>query len=117
MVEISRPGDLLASALGRALGTADAAEALLRVLEAALPGDASPEARLRKVVLEYDFDGGSIAHVSAMMGISQRHLLRLRSEAVTAMAYYIRKVLDPQVILQLVEQALAEISGRHLAHA
>jgi CheY-like chemotaxis protein len=34
-----------------------------------------------------------------------------------AHAYYIRKLLDPQVILQLVEQALAEIVDRHLAHA
>ena len=34
-----------------------------------------------------------------------------------AHAYHIRKLLDPQVILQLVEQALAEIADRHLAHA
>jgi len=34
-----------------------------------------------------------------------------------AHAYYVRKLLDPAVILKLIEQALSEISARHLAHA
>jgi CheY-like chemotaxis protein len=34
-----------------------------------------------------------------------------------AHAYYVRKLLDPQVILKLIEQALAEVACRHLAHA
>ncbi len=94
---VRRPYELvdvpLARAIGHALGTDNAAEALLRVLEAALPGDAPSEVRLRKLVLEYDFDSGSISQVCTTMGISRRHLLRLRSEAVTAMAYFIRKLL------------------------
>ena len=94
---VRRPHELvdvpLARAIGRALGTDNATEALLRVLEAALPGDAPSEIRLRKLVLEYDFDSGSISQVCTTMGISRRHLLRLRSEAVTAMAYFIRKLL------------------------
>src|SRR5580704_8190611 len=94
---VRRPHELvdvpLARAIGRALGTDNAAEALLRVLEAALPGDAPCEVRLRKLVLEYDFDSASIAQVCTTMGISRRHLLRLRSEAVSAMAYFIRKLL------------------------
>ncbi|HTA37946.1 MAG TPA: hypothetical protein VK760_02660, partial [Candidatus Acidoferrales bacterium] len=94
---IRRPYELadipLARSIGRALGIDNAAEAMLRVLDAALPGESPTESRLRKVVLEYDFDGGSIAHVSEQMGISHRHLLRLRSEAVTAVSYFIRKLL------------------------
>ena len=34
-----------------------------------------------------------------------------------AHAWHVRKVLDPQVILKLIEQALAEVAGRQLAHA
>jgi CheY-like chemotaxis protein len=34
-----------------------------------------------------------------------------------AHAWHVRKLLDPQVILKLVEQALAEVAGRQLAHA
>ena len=78
---VRRPYELvdvpLARAIGHALGTDNAAEALLRVLEAALPGDAPSEVRLRKLVLEYDFDSGSISQVCTTMGISRRHLLRL----------------------------------------
>jgi len=34
-----------------------------------------------------------------------------------AHAWYVRKLLDPQVILKLIEQELAEVAGRQLAHA
>jgi hypothetical protein len=105
-----------ADALCRATGIANAAAALRYVVEEALPGDDARAARLRGVLfLDYS-SNENLGEAASRMHISRRHLQRFRAEAVSAVAYYMRKLLGRQCAGEGSAEEMTGTSLEHLAN-
>ena len=104
-----------ADALCRATGISNAASALRFVVEEALPGNEARTARLRGVLLLNFLEAENLGEVALRMHISRRHLQRFRAEAVSAVAYYIRKLLGTRCAGDGAEEDMTGTSLEHLA--
>jgi hypothetical protein len=116
---VRKPYDLarapFADALCRATGIPSAASALRFVVEEALPGNDARTDRLRGLLL-WDFSSEeNLGKVASRMHISRRHLQRFRAEAVSAVAYHVRKLLGTRCAGDGAEQVRTGTSLDHLA--
>jgi hypothetical protein len=105
-----------ADALCRATGISNAASALRYVIEEALPGNEARTARLRGVLFLDFSDDENLGEAASRMHISRRHLQRYRAEAVSAVAYYIRKLLGTQCAGDGAAEDMTGTSLEHLAN-
>ena len=106
-----------ADALCRATGISNAASALRFVVEEALPGNEARTARLRGVLLLNFSEAENLGEVALRMHISRRHLQRFRAEAVSAVAYYIRKLLGTRCAGDGAEEDMTGTSTRALGES
>ncbi|MBV8154256.1 MAG: hypothetical protein JOY98_07540 [Candidatus Eremiobacteraeota bacterium] len=78
-----------------AVGEPNAAQALRRLVEEALPGSTYAEARLRSLILRMDFDDALTGEEAAKDAhLSRRQVQRMRAEAVRMIAYRLRALVD-----------------------
>jgi hypothetical protein len=105
-----------ADALCRATGISNTASALRYVVEEALPGDDARTARLRGVLFLDFSENENLGEAALRMHISRRHLQRFRAEAVSAVAYYIRKLLGGRCAGDGTAQEMTGNSLEHLAN-
>jgi len=94
---VKKPYDLAvapyAQAICAATGEPNPARALRRLIDEALPGASYAEARLHSLILRMDFDADLTADEAAQeSNLSRRHLQRIRSEAVRAIAHRLREL-------------------------
>ena len=86
----------LVTGICTAVGVADPVAAMRRLVDEALKGDASTTVRLRDLIYRCDLDGTlSLDDASLELGYSRRHFQRYRAHAVSLIADYLRKLLDP----------------------
>ncbi len=86
-------GDPFARSICRATGVANPANALRGIVFAALGGNEAIEARQRDVLLALSFEGRDVSSVAQRMHFSRRHVLRVKSEAISTVAEYVRTLL------------------------
>jgi len=87
--------DALALALRDALACDTACEAVLSMVQRALPGPTEMNALMRAAVLSQDLDGNKGRRVAASLGLSLRSYFRYRSAAIELIALAIDRELRP----------------------
>jgi hypothetical protein len=105
-----------ADALCRATGISNAASALRYIVEEALHGDDARTARLRGALFLDFSENENKGEAALRMHISRRHLQRFRAEAVSAVAYYVRKLLGPKCACDGAAEDMTGTSLEHLAN-
>ena len=78
--------------LCRAMGTRDPAAALEGVVMRVFDAPDAGAIKLRESILEADFKQTTITELARRNGVSRRHFLRRRAEAVAMIAQYVRRI-------------------------
>lgn len=85
--------DPFARSICRATGVANPANALRGIVFGALRGRDASESRRRDILLALSFEGRDVSAVADRVRFSRRHVLRLKSEAISAVATHVRALL------------------------
>jgi hypothetical protein len=85
--------DPFARSICRATGVANPANALRGIVFTALRGHDPIESRQRDVLLALSFEGRDVSTVAERLHFSRRHVLRVKSEAIAAVAGHVRALL------------------------
>ena len=85
--------DPFARSICRATGVANPANALRGIVFTALRGRDAIESRQRDVLLALSFEGRDVSTVAERLHFSRRHVLRVKSEAIAAVAGHVRALL------------------------
>ena len=78
--------------LCREMGTRDPSAALAGVVMRVFDAPDEGAIRLRESILEADFKQTTITELARRNGVSRRHFLRRRAEAVAMIAQYVRRI-------------------------
>lgn len=90
--------DPFARALCRATGVANPANALRGIVFTALRGSDAVELRQRDVLLALSFEGRDVSTVAERTHFSRRHVLRVKSEAISIVAEHVRTLLGSESV-------------------